>query len=118
MSSIYEHTRHQIIEAGQNPEAIESIAKKLLLTKDLEVANDIYQEFELEANKLIWPQDHDFGALVLQTFSHDAVEQIEKFMLLKAIERARWCATCSTSGGEGLARTQHVRELEQLLSNK
>lgn len=118
MSSTYSYTREGIIKSGFNPEIVESIAKELSLLKNLDCASDIIHQFSLEADKLPWPQDHDFGALVLQFFSTNTVRDVEKFMLSKALDRARWCACCATAGGEGLARMQHVRELEQLLSNK
>ncbi len=37
-------------------------------------------------------------------------------MLSKALERAHWCATCATSGGEGIARSQHRKDIQNNLS--
>jgi hypothetical protein len=38
-------------------------------------------------------------------------------MLSIAMSRATWCASCATSGSEGICRSTHVRELEALLPN-
>lgn len=118
MLSTYEHTRNAIIKAGFDPKIIESIAQELSQIKDIERVKNRFHQFSVEADKLPWPQDHDFGALVLQFFSANTVSDVKKFMLSKALDRARWCACCATAGGEGLARMQHVTELQQLLSNK
>jgi hypothetical protein len=107
------HTREGIIKAGFNPEIVETIGSSLSSAKSINEAEEIYISFEREAEKLPWPQDRDFGALVLQSLSKIASNrEITYFMLSKAISRAHWCATCSTSGGEGLARAEHIHELE------
>ncbi len=36
-------------------------------------------------------------------------------MLQFALGRAEWCASCATAGGEGIARSRHVQELEALI---
>ncbi|THB64302.1 MAG: hypothetical protein D6B27_10660 [Gammaproteobacteria bacterium] len=110
----YNHTRDALIGLGYNPETIEIIADKNTYSESLEEADKQFLSFEDEANKLPWTQDHDFGALVLQ---HKAMStansEIKKHMLNKAIERAKWCAACATSGGEALARAKHMNELQQ-----
>ncbi|MDN3640870.1 hypothetical protein QWY82_18870 [Simiduia curdlanivorans] len=99
------------------PEPVETLAISLASAKNLTEASEIYVMFETEAEKLPWPQDNDFGALVLQSACLKAPNiEVKKFMLSKALSRAQWCATCSTSGGEGLARMQHVNELKAELS--
>lgn len=113
---MYDHTRQGIIKAGFNPEIIETIGNSLASAKNIQEAEEIFISFELEAEKLPWPQDHDFGALILESESNKStVPDIKRFLLTKAISRAQWCATCSTSGGEGLARSQHVNELKAQL---
>ena len=114
--SLYEHTRNGIIKAGFDPEVLEDIAKNLSRFSALEQAVELYHKFEVEAEKLPWPQDSDFGAIVLQVESANANELIAQYMLSQAIKRAQWCATCATSGGEGLARSIHIKELESELS--
>jgi hypothetical protein len=113
---MYDHTRQRIIKAGFNPEIVETIGNSLASAKNIQEAEKFFISFELEAEKLPWPQDHDFGALVLQSeSSHAPNKEIQRFLLIQAISRAQWCATCSTSGGEGLARSQHVNELKAQL---
>jgi hypothetical protein len=112
----YQHTRSGIIEAGFNPEIIEGLGREIAEAKDLTEAEAAYSSFEEEAEKLPWPWDHDFGALVLQREASKASKNIAKFMLSKAINRAQWCASCATSGGEGLARASHMKELESELA--
>lgn len=108
----YEHTRAGIVQAGFNPEIIERLGAGIVSSKTIEHAEKLYLVFEVEADKLPWPWDHDFGALVLQKQAIDAVYEVAKFMLSQAIKRARWCATCATSGCEGIARASHIKELE------
>jgi hypothetical protein len=114
--NIYERTKNGIEEAGFNSDYLEDLAKKLASSLTLEKVIDLYPEFEDEAEKLPWPQDRDFGALVLQSVSVSAPNNIATFMLSKAKDRAHWCASCATSGGEGLARAEHIKELESELS--
>lgn len=110
--STYEHTRSEIEQAGFNPEVIEQLAADIAGSKTIAQAEKSYPVFEVEAEKLPWPWDHDFGALVLQKQAVEASNEVAKFMLSQAIKRAQWCATCATSGGEGLARASHMKELE------
>ncbi|EAR62170.1 hypothetical protein [Neptuniibacter caesariensis] len=110
--STYEHTRNGIEQAGFNPEIIEQLASDIAGSKTIAQAENNYFAFETEAEKLPWPWDHDFGALVLQKQAVGALNEVAKYMLSQAIRRAQWCATCATSGGEGLARASHMKELE------
>jgi hypothetical protein len=112
----YEYIRKGIKEAGFSPVLIENLCADISTAKTLEIAMGLYGQFEDEANKLPWPQDSDFGALVLQAEHANANREIGMFMLYKAIERAVWCATCATSGGEGLARAKDIKELKIELS--
>lgn len=114
--STYEHTRSGIEKAGFNPEIIERLAVDIVASETIAQAEKCYSAFEVEAEKLPWPRDHDFGALVLQKQSVGAFDEIAKYMLSQAIKRAQWCATCATSGGEGLARASHLKELEVKLA--
>jgi len=113
----YEHTRSGIERAGFNPELIEQLGADIVGSKTIAQAEENYSVFEAEAEKLPWPWDHDFGALVLQKHAIGASNEVAKFMLSQAIKCAQWCATCATSGGEGLARASHMKELEIELAN-
>ena len=112
----YDHTRNGLLRLGYDPEVSERLGEKLASCLDVSLAEMKFSAFEDEVHSLPWPQDNDFGALVLERYSSMACVAVSKYMLVKAIERARWCATCATSGGEGLARSQHIRELEIKLS--
>ncbi len=110
---MYLHTRKGIIQAGFDPEVVEAIAASISSSDSLNRAEEIFRQFNIEAEKLPWPQDTDFGALVLQSKSAQASNiEVKRFMLNEAILRAQWCATCATSGGEGHARMVHVNELK------
>ncbi|WP_419812910.1 hypothetical protein [Bacterioplanoides sp.] len=113
---IYEHTRQGIKQAGFNPEIIEQLAADIVGSETIAQAEKRYLTFETEAEKLPWLWDRDFGALVLQKQATGASDEIAKFMLSHAIKRAQWCAACATSGGEGLARASHIKELEAELA--
>ncbi|MBU2872224.1 hypothetical protein [Colwellia sp. E2M01] len=110
--SAFESTKNKILKSGFVPETVESLAFQLSNLNNIKQAESTYIKFDSEADKLPWPRDHDFGALALQKFSFNATFEISKFMLAKAIERAERCASCATSGGEGLARSRHVKELQ------
>lgn len=109
---IYTYTRSNIEKAGFDPGVLECLAADLVKSRSVTEALGAYSKFESEAEKLPWRWDRDFGALVLHKRAHEASVEVAKFMLSKAVDRARWCATCATSGGEGLARVSHVKELE------
>jgi len=65
------------------------------------------------ANALDWYYDQDYAAVALQSAAERVREPgLRHRMLSLAHVRASWCASCSTSGGEGTARSRHVRELE------
>ncbi|WP_217875212.1 hypothetical protein [Pseudoalteromonas shioyasakiensis] len=116
--NIYDRTQIKIIEAGFNTENIKDLVHLITQCTDISEAKKLLTEFEVLANKLPWPQDHDFGALLIQKEYKSAISKsIEKLMISTAHERAHWCASCSTSGGEGLARSVHVKELSILLQN-
>lgn len=116
--NIYDRTQCKIIEAGFNTEHTKEIVHLITQCNNVSEAKRLLTEFEMSANKLPWPQDHDFGALLIQQTYKSAINKnIEKLMINAAYERAHWCASCSTSGGEGLARAVHVNELSILLQS-
>jgi len=116
--NLYDRTQNKIIGAGFSTENIKGIVHLITQCSDTSEVKKLLTEFEVSANKLPWPQDHDFGALLIQKEYKSAISKsIEKLMINTAYERAQWCASCSTSGGEGLARSVHVKELNILLQN-
>ena len=114
--STYLITKNEIIKRGCDVEPLEALASALMNLENIDHALALIAQLDVLAEALPWLQDRDFGALALQKFANMAVNKhIARLMIIKAIERARWCATCCTSGGEGLARAVHLHELEQEL---
>ena len=109
----YSFTKDRLIALGYAADEIERLAKAISESPKIEIES--FKAFNEAANKLPWPQDHDFGALALQKWSILASSIIAKEMIRSAIARAEYCARCSTSGSEGLARSEHVRELKREL---
>ncbi|UTA47574.1 hypothetical protein L1F30_15640 [Simiduia sp. 21SJ11W-1] len=106
----YDFTKEKLIALGFETNEVEDLAKTI---SESQVLNEeVFKQFNAIADKLPWPQDHDFGALALQKWAASATKPVARMMIEKAIQRAGYCAQCSTSGGEGLARSEHVRELE------
>lgn len=74
--------------------------------------NEAFAEFHNIAGRLPYWNDSDVGALILESVS-DGIppSAVQKRIYKEAFYRAKWCATSSTSGGEGLARSRHVKRL-------
>jgi len=63
-------------------------------------------------------QDTDIGALVLEQAADDASDAtLKSFLYTEALYRAQWCAQAASAGGEGLARSRHVEQLQAKLAN-
>ena len=74
--------------------------------------------FHNDAGRYDYWCDCDVGALLLECVA-DAIGQggVQKRILYRhAHFRAVWCAQTATSGGEGVARSAHVRKLDTKLS--
>lgn len=57
--------------------------------------------------------DRDYAALALEAAAASVADRdLARRMLATALNRAAWFASGATSGGEGLARSLHVRALE------
>ncbi|GAB3244665.1 hypothetical protein [Chitinimonas naiadis] len=101
--------------AGYDTIQIELLIEQVTKATSPEELRSQFVALEPEANKLEWLFDRDFTALLIQhalpRFRSDALRLIA---LDVAIDRASWCASAATAGGEGLARSVHVRELEGL----
>jgi len=70
-----------------------------------------------EADLLPYILDRDYGAIALQHAARSLADaDLRRHLLSAALARATRCASGATSGGEGLARSSHVRELEALLA--
>ena|SRR5579871_4079054 len=71
-------------------------------------------EFHNLAGRLPYWQDYDVGALILESVADSLSDGDEKKLFYRhALYRARWCASCASAGGEGLARMFHVTELQK-----
>jgi hypothetical protein len=65
------------------------------------------------AGCLSYLDDRDLGALALEAIGDLITEkEFQKIIYTHAIYRARWCAQNGTSGGESLARADHIRLIE------
>ena len=103
--------------AGRTEVVDEIILKITSLENNLEDSS-IFKELDHEGDKLEWPNDRDYVAVALQYyFNKSKSVQIKVRMLKHAITRARWCASCATSGSEGLSRSRHISELEKELAS-
>jgi hypothetical protein len=111
--NMYRFTKDRLISQGYKTDEVDLLAKDISISTEIDKA--MFKFFDDAANKLPWPQDRDFGALALQRWAALANEVVAKQMIYSAIERATYCARCSTSGGEGLARAEHIRELKREL---
>ncbi|MDO8331896.1 MAG: hypothetical protein Q7T36_15635 [Fluviicoccus sp.] len=111
----FQHTGEALRREGSSTAAVDDLVSKTSTATSLEDVAAFLKQLELEANKLPWPFDRDYAALALQYSADGAAPSVAKEMLKLALGRAQWCASCATAGGEGLARSRHVRELESLL---
>ena len=100
---------------GCDTTQIESLVAKTVEAKTVEDLRSQLALLEPEANKLGWPCDADFTALLLQhMLPHFDSNELRCVAVEFALDRARWCASAATAGGEGLARSRHIHELEAL----
>jgi hypothetical protein len=88
---------------------------QIVAASSAQIARSLLAQLEPEANKLDWRCDRDFTALALQNAAAEVLPEVRREMLKFALGRAEWCPSCATSGGEGLARHEHVSELAGLL---
>ena len=71
--NIYDRTQSKIIEAGFSTEYVEKIVNLITQCNDISEAKKLITEFESSVNKLPWPQDHDYGALLIQKEYRSAI---------------------------------------------
>jgi hypothetical protein len=79
---------------------------------------ELFAKLEEQADLLSWPQDRDYAAIALHLAALSVSDPFLRHdMLSVATSRAARCASCATSGGEGISRSSHVHELEMLMAN-
>ena len=65
------------------------------------------------AGRLSYYEDRDLGALALEAVGDLITEkEFQRIIYTHALYRARWCAQGGTSGGESLARANHIYVIE------
>ncbi|QIO89505.1 hypothetical protein G9274_003190 [Stenotrophomonas rhizophila] len=110
-----QHTAEALRRRGSRTDAIDAHVADLCGVASVAEAQRLLAVLETDADALDWPRDRDYAALALQTAAPTAVPEVARLMLRSALARAQWCAACATSGAEGLARSQHVLELQAAL---
>lgn len=109
--------RRLIESTGGSTAGVDALVEAILSGTDESALVALFARLRVEAGKIDWLLDSDYAAIALQAaIGRSESPGLRRAMLAVAIERAEWCARCSTAGGEGLARSQHVRELEALRS--
>lgn len=109
-----QYHREALNKDGSNTEAVDRLVFQIA-SSEIEEAKKLLATLESEANKLGWPRDRDYAAVALQAASSKATKLVFIEMIEFAINRAKFCASCATAGGEGIARSMHIHELENLL---
>lgn len=110
-----DYHRHALLAQGDDPLPVERLVLLIQAAPDDATLEGLLAELEREANKLGWPRDKDYAALLLQHALPQLASPLLRAKLLDfALGRAIWCASAATAGGEGLARSVHVRELEAM----
>ncbi len=110
--------RNEVQAMGGSTAASDALVQAIAHSQDSALLPPLFAQLAAESDQLGWFRDCDYAAVALQAaYVHVASLQLRSAMLGFALERARWCASCATAGGEGLARSLHVRELEALIAN-
>ena len=112
----YQYTKESLIENGEDVSEAEGLGEEISKASDMERLKALVSALNLVADALSWPQDHDFGALVLQKASRSVrVKEFAAYVLEEAIRRAHYCTQCGSSGGECLQRAEHWEQLKKEL---
>lgn len=112
------HYHSAVSSYGGSTAAVDAIVEAISATEDELLLPQLFSELELEANRIEWLFDSDYSAVALQAASQQVrCPALRKAMLVFALGRARWCASCATAGAEGLARSVHVGELQALVDD-
>jgi hypothetical protein len=79
---------------------------------------ELIAQFHDCAGKLPYVDDCDFGALVLESAAEAVTDgELREFLLSEARFRAMWCVQAATAGGEAIARSAHLRRLDERTQN-
>ena len=108
--------REEVQRRSASTAAADALVQAIALSPDAADLTTLFAQLATESDRLGWFRDRDYAAVALQAAqAHVTSPHLKDAMLRFALERARWCASCATAGGEGLARSLHVRELEALV---
>lgn len=111
-----QHHRTALCSRGQDPSTVETLVTQATTLTDPWLLATHLENLDAAANRLDWPLDRDYAALLIQAhIFHFPSDSLRCQALEFALGRARYCASAATSGGEGLARAEHIRELAGLL---
>lgn len=107
--------RDEIQKRGGSTAEADRLVEQVALADDEALLPPLFTQLDAASDQLGWSRDCDYAAVALQAaLARASNPKIRNAMLGFALERARWCASCATAGGEGLARSLHVHELEAL----
>ena len=105
-----------LAKGGLDTGPVDSLVRSIAQAPDESPLPALFEQLKTEAERLPWHWDEDYTARALQDEAVRVDPAGRRATLLRAALRyARWCASCATTGGEGLARSMHVREIETLL---
>jgi hypothetical protein len=108
--------RAEVLRSGASTAAADALIEAIAVAPDAVDLTTLFAQLATESDQLGWFHDCDYAAVALQAAqAHVRSPHLKEAMLRFALERARWCASCATAGGEGLARSLHVRKLEALV---
>lgn len=106
------HARNILIKSGVKYDVIDEYAERL--NQDDNSGIEYLDFFSIAANTIPYTDDMDYGALLLEYAAMNCTKDVRKILLLHAaLERAETCASCATSGGEGIARSVHVNRIRK-----
>ena len=107
--------RNEVSRRGGSTSEADRLVERIAVAENEALLPPLFARLDSVSDQLGWPRDRDYAAVALQaSLARASSPDIHNAMLGFALERARWCASCATAGGEGLARSVHVQELEAL----
>lgn len=111
-----QHHRAALLARNQDPGPVEALVAQATTLTDSTLLATHLTDLARVADCLGWPLDRDYAALLIQAqLSRFGNRPLRRQALEFALERARYCASAATSGGEGLARAEHFMELKAQL---
>ena len=107
--------REEVKKRGGSTAEADLLVEQIARASDEALLPSLFTRLGAASDQLGWSRDCDYAAVALQAaLAQTCTPRIRNAMFGFALERARWCASCATAGGEGLARSMHVHELEAL----